>query len=174
MSNIPTIETERLRLRGYNMADYKQMVAFFATQRSQFVGGPQNSEEVWRWFSSDMGQWYLLGFGSLTFEDKVTGEFIGQVGLSFPDEYPECEIGWVMLEQFEGKGYAFEAATAARDYAFSNLGRETLVSYIDPDNARSIKLAERMGAIRDETALTPRGEKCLVYRHMPKLGSNSA
>lgn len=174
MSTIPTFETQRLRLRGYNMADYKQMVAFFAMERSQYVGGPQNSEEVWRWFSSDMGQWHLLGFGPWTFEDKATGEFIGQVGLNLPDEYPECEIGWVMLEQFEGKGYALEAAIAARDYAFNNLGRQTLVSYIDPRNARSIKLAERMGALRDETAPTPHGDPCLVYRHNPKPESHLA
>ena len=64
----------------------------------------------------------------------------------------------------EGKGYAFEAAQAARAHAFDVLGWETAVSYIDPGNARSIELAERLGAVRDPEA-APFHEGDLVFRH---------
>jgi RimJ/RimL family protein N-acetyltransferase len=86
-----------------------------------------------------------------------------------PPEYPERELGWVILEGFEGKGYAFEAAKLARAYAFETLKFETLVSYIDPDNARSIRLAEKLGAVRDDKAARPEGDGCLVYRHANRL-----
>ena len=66
----------------------------------------------------------------------------------------------------EGKGYAFEAAIAMRDWAFQERKLKTLVSYIDPDNSRSIRLAERLGATIDEHA-RPQHPDDLVYRHVP-------
>jgi len=74
----------------------------------------------------------------------------------------------MMTEAGEGKGYAFEAAQMARDFAYAELGRDTLVSYIDPNNTRSIALATRLGAQRDDTAARPDGEtleETIVYRH---------
>ena len=66
----------------------------------------------------------------------------------------------------EGKGIAYEAAHAARQDAFTRLGWNTAVSYIAPENVRSIKLAERMGAVLDPKAKAPKeDEPCLVYRH---------
>ena len=82
----------------------------------------------------------------------------------FPADWPETEIGWIMFEGGEGKGYAFEAAEAARTHVFETLGWDTAVSYIDPHNARSIALAERLGAVRDDSAERPHPDD-LVYRH---------
>lgn len=56
-------------------------------------------------------------------------------------------------------------AKAARTHAFHDLGWTTAVSYIHPDNARSITLAERLGATLDPKAQTPDSDPCLVYRH---------
>lgn len=74
-----------------------------------------------------------------------------------------------MLEHAEGKGYAFEAAMGAMLWAWEQ-GFETLVSYIAPANARSIALAERLGAEHDPDAELPAGETTsdtIVYRHSP-------
>ena len=65
----------------------------------------------------------------------------------------------------EGRGIAAEAARALRDWAYAAQGWTTLVSYIDPENARSIRLAERLGARLDPDAPHPDGRPCLVYRH---------
>ena len=62
------------------------------------------------------------------------------------------ELGWLLYDGYEGQGYATEAAAALRDWAFGTLGLETLVSYCDPDNAASIAVAERLGAVRDPLA----------------------
>ena len=91
---------------------------------------------------------------------------LGMVGPWFPAGWPERELGWtVWSDAAEGKGYAFEAAAAARDHAFGALGWETAVSYIDPDNIRSVALAERLGARHDPEARGPGENSCLVYRH---------
>ncbi|MDP1700476.1 MAG: GNAT family N-acetyltransferase, partial [Aestuariivirga sp.] len=122
--------------------------------------------EVWKNFSADVGQWALLGFGAWAIEEIVNGIYVGQVSLNFPEDFPEHELGWQVWEEFEGKGFAFEAAVLARGFAFNELGWSTVVSYIDPKNERSIRLAERMGAVLDGDAATPNNEACLVYRHL--------
>jgi RimJ/RimL family protein N-acetyltransferase len=161
----PVIEGARVRLRPQVMADFAPLAQLYETPRSAYIGGPKPRASVWRDFASDVGQWVLLGFGGWSVEERATGTLAGYTGLNAPPEYPERELGWVMLDGFEGKGYAFEAATLARAFAFVTLGWAECVSYIDPNNQRSIRLAEKLGALRDGTAATPGGEACLVYRH---------
>jgi RimJ/RimL family protein N-acetyltransferase len=111
------------------------------------------------------GQWSVLGMGGWAVEDLASGALAGEVAVHRPVDYPETELGWLLFEGFEGRGYAYEAAGAARDWAFSHLGLASIVSYIDRDNARSISLAERLGAVLDLGAPTPNGDPCFVYRH---------
>jgi RimJ/RimL family protein N-acetyltransferase len=83
----------------------------------------------------------------------------------YPADWSEPELGWTLWSAaHEGKGYAHEAAVAARAHAYSVLGWTTAVSYIDPDNARSIALAERLGATLDPDA-AHHNPADLVYRH---------
>ena len=111
--------------------------------------------------------WELMGHGSWGIDSR-DGAFLGQIGILRPPHCPEAEIGWTLLENAEGKGYAFEAAGAVLSWAWQE-GFETLVSYIAPENTRSIALAERLGAERDTQASLPEGESAsdtFVYRHV--------
>ena len=162
----PVLQSGRVRLRPHRIEDFQRLVEMFASPRSQYMDVAPSRAIVWRNFSADVGQWVLLGFGSWAVDDLLTGVYVGQVGLNFPVDFPEHELGWQVWEQFEGKGYAFEAAMLAREFAFGALDWPTVVSYIDPENIRSIRLAERMGAELDRNAATPNNEACLVYRHM--------
>jgi len=71
----------------------------------------------------------------------------------------------MVLDGLEGKGLAYEASLAVLAWAYGPRGIASLVSYIDPGNARSIRLAERLGATRDDAAPKPEGEVCVTYRH---------
>lgn len=131
------------------------------------MDGPFTAKQMWYWIASEVGSWSLLDFGSWGIERREDKAFVGQVGINKPHHFPETEIGWVLLEDHEGQGYAREAATAALKWAWAN-GHTTLVSYIDHNNARSIALAERLGARRDDAAALPEGDKhtdTYVYRH---------
>jgi len=97
-------------------------------------------------------------------EDRHTRLCLGQVGINAGPLFPECELGWMVFPQSEGQGIAFEAAKALRNWAQSEGALPTLVSYVDPDNARSRRLAERLGAVQDETA-KKQDETDIVYRH---------
>jgi RimJ/RimL family protein N-acetyltransferase len=163
----PLIRTERLLLRPYRMEDFPHLLAIYESDRSAFIGGRLSARQVWDGFMNVIGHWPVFGFGGWAIESSETGDLIGEVAVHRPVDYPETELGWLLFEGYEGRGYAWEAAVAARRFAFEHAAVQSLVSYIDRDNVRSIRLAERLGAIRDDAAATPNGDPCLVFRHLP-------
>lgn len=166
----PVIDTPRLRLRGHVMADMDAFEAIFASKRSQYMGRPRNRTHLFYGFASEVGSWDLMGHGGWAIETR-DGALVGQVAITQPPHFPEPEIGWTLFEGCEGQGFATEAAEAALDWARTTLKPTSLVSYIHPDNARSIALAERLGAVQDPDADLPLGEtpdETVVYRHIPE------
>ena len=160
----PRIETERLTLRPHRMEDFPQFAAFLASDASRYVGGPLPQSGAWHRFAADVGAWELTGFGAWAIEEKASGAFAGQIALSHPPHFPEAEIGWLLVAGFEGRGYATEAARAARGFAYDTLGWPTAVSYVNPGNLRSIAVARRLGCTEDPAA-TPLYPWDLVFRH---------
>jgi len=169
LAGTPILETERLVLRAPQMADWPRWLAFTQDARSAFIRGgtPMELGKAWRAFGHVVGMWALRGYGSFVFCLRGSDDALGMTGPWHPMEWPERELGWTVWQRAaEGKGLAFEAAKAARDFAFLSLGWDTAVSYIDPENARSIALAERLGAVLDNDAAVPHpDEPTLVYRH---------
>ncbi len=147
LTNAPRLETDRLILRGPELADADPLIAFLMDEvRSEGFGGYTKRDEAWRWFALNIGHWHIHGYGYLSIEDKATGKPAGICGIWNPEGWPEPELGWVVYEGFEGKGIAYEAALAARAWAYSDLGFTSLTSNIVPSNTRSIALAKRLGA----------------------------
>ena len=162
---IPTLETERLRLRAIKLSDFEPEAEFYASDRAAYVGGQMPREQVWRWLASVLGHWTFRGFGFFGVEEKSTGRYLGHVGPWFPEGWPEREIGWTMVNGAEGHGFAFEAATAARRWAYDTLGWDTAISMILHGNTRSIALARRLGATLERDFEHERFGPCHIYRH---------
>ena len=160
----PVVETQDLILRGYREDDFEAFAAFGASDRAQFVGGPQTRWDSWRAFLAGIGHWHLRGYGMWMVEHRETGGIAGRVGIINQDGWEEPELGWHIYEGFEGRGFAYQACVAARSYAASHFGMNGLVSHIDAANTRSVRLAERLGAAfeRDSELL---GKPCQVWRH---------
>ncbi|MBK0400722.1 GNAT family N-acetyltransferase [Limibaculum sp. M0105] len=166
MTAIPVITTERLRLRAPRVEDFEPYAAFYASDRSVYQSGPLDRIRAWRDFASCAGLWAIRGYGAWAIEDRETGDYLGEVGLYHPINYAEPELGWMVVPRAEGRGVAFEASLAARNWAWQARGLGPLISYIDHGNDRSIRLAERLGAVLDRTAPLPQGEDpCLAFRH---------
>lgn len=161
---VPVLETERLRLRAPEIADWEAVAAFLGSDRARYIGGPFDLETAWFGFAASVGSWHLQGIGYWAVEEQATGRLVGSVGVQHPANYAEDELGWDLYDGFEGRGYATEAARAARDWAFRERGLTTLVSYVDAENARSIRVAERLGCRRDPDAARPDPED-IVFRH---------
>ncbi|MBU7314609.1 GNAT family N-acetyltransferase [Paenibacillus oleatilyticus] len=86
-----------------------------------------------------------LGFGFYLTELKDGGTPIGICGFAKRDFLEDVDVGYAFLPQFRGKGYAFEAASAAMAYAESELGLKRIVAITTKDNHASAKLLEKLG-----------------------------
>jgi RimJ/RimL family protein N-acetyltransferase len=164
---IPTLHTARLILRVPTEVDLEPSARFWASERSRMMGGPWTYEKTRDGYADILDQWNRHAFSLFTVTLHYTGEAIGGIGPYFPETHPEPELGWSLWSaDHEGKGLAYEAATAARDWFFATSGHATAVSYTDPANTRSHRLCERMGATVDPDAAHPYGdEPTLTYRH---------
>lgn len=146
---IPVLTTERLTLRAPRLSDWDAYAAFRMSDRTIPIGGPDTRARAWHHFTSVSGQWHLRGYGRWIVADRATDAPLGLVGLFHPIEWPEPELAWSVFAEGEGRGFAFEAARAARTHAYDTLGWTTLISLIDPANTRSVALGHRMGAVPD-------------------------
>ncbi|NSX53252.1 GNAT family N-acetyltransferase [Parasulfitobacter algicola] len=160
----PVLQTERLTMRMPQPKDWDGFRDFMTSERSRYAGGHLTEAKAYRAFGFELGHWQLRGFGSFAVCLKGTDDAIGMVGPWQPIEWPAPEIGWFIWQTHEGQGYAYEAAVEARRYVYEVLNWPSAVSYIDPANARSIALAERLGATLDKDA-QPLDPGDLVYRH---------
>lgn len=162
--DIPVLETRRLILRGPEPQDYPNFKATFTSYRSRFMGGPLNPYETWMLYAAEIGHWQIRGYGMWMIHDRQSDETYGMAGGWKPAMWPEAEIAWVIWPDKGGKGYALEATDAVRRYLYREKGWTTAVSYIDPKNLDSIRLAERLGAVKDANAASIDGNDA-VYRH---------
>ena len=161
-----TLRTKRLTLKPFSAADLGPAMELYQSPRAEFIGGPFAERDAWRLAATVIGHWQIHGFGMSTVTFAGSEEPLGIVGCWYPKGWPEREIGWAMFAEHEGKGIAFEAAQAVIDHAWNTLGWDTIVSYIDRDNARSIALAERLGAVVDPQGIPPKPDQNdAVYRH---------
>ena len=160
------LETDRLTLRTWVADDYESLVEFYKDEaNAKYVGGVKNSDEAWRLLALQIGHWQLKGFGYWAVEEKESGNFVGCVGLWQSAEWPELELGYWLMPEYQGKGYAVEAAERCKTYAQNTLAADSLVSYIDQTNLPSISVAKKLGARYEKTIELLNHGPHQVYRH---------
>lgn len=160
----PVLTTPRLVLRLPQPGDAAAVTAFYASDRAAHIGGPVAAEVALGYLDRSARNWATRGYGWWIVEDRATGRVAGRCGIGHPDGTETPELGWQVYDGFEGRGLAFEAASAARAHAHAARGMRGLVSMIHPDNARSKRLAERLGA-RFGRMGRVEGEVCEVWLH---------
>jgi len=166
LTGVPVVETERLILRAPMASDFDVFAEFAASDRASFVGGPNGRGLAWRGFCHITGHWVHRGFGVFVVCDKATGAPLGTSGPFHPEGWPEPEIAWtIWAPQAEGKGLAFEAATATRAFAYDVLGWSTAISLIHVGNTRSAALARRMGCVPDGIFTHEQYGESTIWRH---------
>lgn len=150
------VETERLILRRPDAADLPFYAAYYTGPRAQFVGGPVDAVKAFEKFCAMIGHWAVRGFGRFVFLARGEARPLGHAGALRIAESGPAELTWTIWDgRDEGRGYASEAAAAARDHFFATTGEPGMVALIAPENAASRRVAERIGGALDEAAPPP-------------------
>ena len=143
----PTLETKRLFLRPPTHDDFPRWADFMSDpETTRFIGGVQSKHEVWRAMASVAGMWALQGEAMFSVIEKDTGQWVGRVGPWQPEGWPGTEVGWSIVRDRWGRGYAPEAAAACTDWAFDTLGWSEVIHTIAPGNASSKAVAAKLGS----------------------------
>lgn len=159
-----TLQTERLFLRMFRDEDIDAYAEICADPEvMRFLGGKTFTRgEAWRSMAMFIGHWTLRGYGVWAVEERATGKLAGRIGFHYPEGWPAFELGWTLGRAHWGKGYATEGARAALRYGFDELRKDHVISLIQPQNAASIRVAERLGEkLEGETELL--GLRHLIY-----------
>jgi RimJ/RimL family protein N-acetyltransferase len=150
---IPTLETERLVLRGHRPDDFDTHALMWSDPDvTRFIGGtPFPRDQAWVRFLRTAGMWQVMGFGFWAVEEKASGELLGEVGFHElrrdlkPSLEGTLEAGWAFRPAAHGKGFATEAVGAALGWGAENFPDKRITCLIDPDNAASLRVAGKLG-----------------------------
>lgn len=149
----PTLETERLLIRGYRKDDLAGQFALLGDDATMLhIGGKGlGLEETWRRMVASVGMWSIVGFGGWAVTRKSDDRIIGTVSLfnawreMLPEFGDEPEMGWIFSPEVHGQGIASEACNAVLEWADANIAHMPIWAIIDPGNEPSRRLAARLG-----------------------------
>lgn len=155
------IETERLTLRRVTLDDAALMLAIWndpAFMRHVGDRGIRTIEEAETALKEGAFKLYdAYGYGPYCMSRKRDGALIGICGLFRRENLADPDIGFGVLPDYCGKGYAGEAAQAVVAHARNDLGIESLTAIVSPENVASIGLIEKLG-LRFDRGITMPGD----------------
>lgn len=148
MTPFKVLETPRLILRRLSVNDYGSLCKVLQNPETRYPWGYAfNNEEVTDWLNTNLQRYATKGYGYLAAIDKVSGKFIGVIGLV--DEKTDREevlgLNYILANQFSGQGYALEGARVCLDTAFTELDAERVCSQIRPENNAARRVAQKLG-----------------------------
>lgn len=141
------LETPRLILRPPRADDLDALSEMMLdTVATRFIGGVLPRSMSWRQLMMIIGAWHAQGFAMFSVIEKSSGRWVGRLGPWQPEGWPGTEIGWAIVRDCWGRGYAGEGAVAATDWAFDTLGWSNVIHSIAPENVASQRVAQKLGS----------------------------
>ncbi|MDJ0655668.1 MAG: GNAT family N-acetyltransferase [Xanthomonadales bacterium] len=169
--SIPTIRTAGLDLVAPSAECWGAYERFYTSaEASRAYGGPLSVGAAWSRLSSDLGSWYLQGFGVWAIQRQDDGGFVGTCGFWRGKGWPR-ELTWWLLPEARGGGIATEASRAAIDHAYRVFRWDSVETYMNDDNQPARALAIRLGGQRVDRRLFPDGKERDVFLLPPAVGS---
>lgn len=148
------ITTNNLNIRHFTLED-ANFILQLVNQDSwlQFIGDKNihNTEDAKKYLlDGPIAMYNNHGFGLYAVETIESSQPIGMCGVIKRDTLPNADLGFAFLDEFTGKGYAYEACQGVLNYAKNNLQISTLLAITMPENEKSISLLEKLGFIFKE------------------------
>lgn len=148
----PELETKRLLLRSMQAADIDDLLVIFTdpTVMVLFDSAPFDRQQMSHWLQRNLDHQDEYGYGLFSVVLKANGLLIGDCGLEVMevDGTRAAELGYDFRSDYWNQGFATEAASAVRDYAFNVLGLPQLISLIRVHNTASLRVSEKIGMQR--------------------------
>ena len=174
----PSLETERLLLRPWRPAEDLDALAavnadpdvmrFVAPNRplSRTETAAQLERFVAHWDEHGFGLWAVVprfepGAGCIGFAGLAVPSFL-------PEILPAVEVGWRLAAAAWGRGYATEAARASVAFGFERLDLRSIVAVVEDGNARSLRVAEKLGMRPAPDRLHPLTRRRLRVMELPR------
>ncbi|MFK8055287.1 MAG: GNAT family N-acetyltransferase [Saprospiraceae bacterium] len=175
---MPTLHTERLTLRPWTRADLPQLTTLCSDEEvMKHFPNTLSEEETERLLQRLTDSYEQRGYTYFACERKDTGAFIGFIGLLYQDYDSPCtpnvDIGWRLMSDAWGHGFATEGAKACLDFAFNTLKIDKVVSVCPETNAGSEKVMQRIGMTKGgafkhpKLDAFPKIQTCLWYAIEP-------
>lgn len=143
-SSLPA-DTERLRFRRLGGEDLDELLALHEDPTAARYMGDYDRAGMEEYLQAVDEEWSERGHGRLAVLDRASGRFLGRTGLKHWAQFGETEVGWALRPEVRGKGYATEAGRAVLTWGFEAFELPYLTAMIQPDNAASVRVAERLG-----------------------------
>lgn len=151
------LETERTFLRELCLEDATALREIWGDPEvMEFsLNGAEDERGIQKYLARTFERYEKEASGFWAVILKETNELVGVIGLIMQevDKEKHMEIGYRLKKVHWKKGLATEVCLACRDYAFNELGKNYLISIIDPKNTNSIKVAERVGMSFEKEAI---------------------
>jgi RimJ/RimL family protein N-acetyltransferase len=164
------LRTERLVMRPVGDPDLDHLVTLQEDPTVLRWFGPATREELAEWIATARKSWVERGHGRAVIFSREDGAFLGRGGLRHWPQFDEVEVGWTLAAAARGRGIATEAGRGWLEWGFRELDLPYITAMIDPGNAASLAVAERIGMkpLRSDTL---HGEPVTVHaRHRPVDG----
>ncbi|MFK7859584.1 MAG: GNAT family N-acetyltransferase [Granulosicoccus sp.] len=175
MTNVPVLESDRLRLRAHTARDYPSVASMWADPVVvKFITGvPSTPSESWSRVLRYAGLWQLLGYGYWLVESREDSRFLGEVGFAdfkrgvdtSMDNVPEA--GWVFKTSESGCGYASEAVNRMLVWADEVANFSKTVCLFDPEHSASLNVARKVGYAEPAHIELSSGPALLMWRDSP-------
>ena len=160
------IETDRLIIGSLQEVDLEPLAALWSDPEvTLYMGGPRNYEEVLTILREDARLNPQPVFDLRPVIEKETGQIIGDCGILEKEieGRNQYEIVYVLGKSAWGKGFATEVASSLKNYAFDELGLKRVTALIDPDNAKSERVATKIGLRYEKDTDRPNGRKMRLF-----------
>lgn len=153
------LETPRMHLRIMNLSDLDDLLEIFSDKNvmASFNTAPFDRKQMESWVNRNLAHQKTHGYGLFSVILKSTNKLIGDCGLEHMDVEGELatELGYDFRSDHWNQGYATEAASAVRDFAFDKLSLPSLISLIRVGNQASRRVSEKIGMqLTDEIILS--------------------
>jgi RimJ/RimL family protein N-acetyltransferase len=158
------LETERLRLRQYVLADADALFDVFSDPDARdFYPAMADPANARRWIEWNLRNYDAFGLGLWAVELKTSGTFIGDCGLTYQDVEGAnmLEVGYHIVLRERRKGYATEAARACLDFGFVHTSSEQICSLVNLSNLASRKVAATIH--QDSRTIVSQGQDVLCF-----------